>query len=189
MTKTKSVRRWADHTRAAVLAGGWNQTNGWIPKDAPDDPCCIGVKLAIAYEVLHGRREIKGFDYTDGMDAANADLGSDDDQLEGVLMACGASNDPFGVADWPVDRRTVWDRLRWIEKLPANSVYSRTQHEALTAVRCANRQIWQFLYGIEVDTWPELDSDAFWDRFVAEALHRRDEADIPIEAPAGRVPA
>ena len=163
--QSKSVRRWADRTRAAGQDGGWDQAHGWITTADVDAPCFVGVKLAIAYETPTSSQGGNGYDYTDGMDAALADLGCDQDQLDIVLMACGASDHPFGPDDWPTDRHRVWARLRRIEYLPANSIVCATPAEALAAVRQANHSIWLFLYGVDVDDLPEAEPADFWPRF------------------------
>ena len=186
MPRNTSVRRWADRTRAAVLAGAWEQNNGWLATDAPDKPCCIGVKLAIAYaKPTHDAHATEGYDYVDGMEAAMADLGCDQDQLDIVLMACGASCNPFGTDDWPTDRRQVWERLRLIEYLPPNSVVCASQGEALAAVRRTNRPIWKFLYGIDINDLPEAEPVDFWPRFAREAAaaaRKRDMACLAATA-------
>ena len=152
----------AAFTRAAVLAGPWDQSILAVAVDAPDQPCDVGTKLAAAfglvstYEFADDTAPRQLYRSEEGIDAACTSLNLNRAGLQHLFGLCGVPRPyltpaapPPAAPTWAVGREVVWNRLAMIGKLPPPEMSVRIAGRIEQLIE-ANLAFWRVQFGIDV---------------------------------------
>ena len=164
----------ARHTRAAVLAGDWDQAVVAVPAArAPDAACDVGVKLAIAFDRVH--TSVKGPVYLsrDGAAAAGEALSMQLQHLSALLHVCGAVQRPFAAQrqPWPRSRDVVWDRLGLLGATPDFAGVRERVADRTAMIVDMNWIHWHRRFGVDVRRMRPADRyESFWQDLLDRLL-------------------
>ena len=142
----ENARVFIDEIWKYVILPDVKQTTGsWVNSLKHPEKCCVGARIAKAYNLETPRGKRGHYYYRRGWDKTMRELGLSKRALNFLLYVCGSTQEPFYGGDWPNPPEYVFAKLGDVEWVPSSKWLRERKVENWYLDEYAKRHIYGLL--------------------------------------------